>query len=184
MSNWKYNLQEKIVFLKLKSGDSDAFSFFYDQYVTRIYRFVFIKVSNKQVAEDLTQEIFLKVWQHLVDKKDIQNFQAFIFRVARNSIIDYYRRAYRQELPLDYVDETKHEALIDDKTEDLDKSLDSEKLLKQLKSLKAEYQEVLLLRYVEDMSIEDIASILQKDKNNVRVLIHRATIKLKELANK
>lgn len=183
MTSWKGSLQEKIAFLKLKSGDSDAFSFFYDQYVNRIYRFVFIKVSNKQVAEDLTQEIFMKVWQHLVDKKDIQNFQAFIFKVARNSIIDHYRRAYRQELPLEYVDESQHE-VIDEKIEHLDKLLDSENLLKLLKELKPEYQEVLLLRYVEDLSIDDIAGILQKDKNNVRVLIHRALAKLKTLASK
>lgn len=183
MTNWKSSLQEKIAFLKLKSGDSDAFSFFYDQYATRIYRFVYIKVSDKQVAEDLTQDIFLRIWQHLVDKKDIKSFQAFIFRIARNAVIDYYRRAYRQELPLEYVDESREES-IDDKIDHLDKMIDSAALLEQLKHMKAEYQEVLLLRYVEDLSIEDIATILQKDKNNVRVLLHRALAKLKGLAIK
>lgn len=177
MKSLKGSLQEKIVFLKLRSGDSDAFAFFYEQYVTRIYRFVFIKVSDKRVAEEITQDIFLKVWQHVVDKKHIKSFQAFIFRIARNTVIDYYRQANRQELPLDYVEESLSE---DDKSvSKIDKSIDTNQILEQIKKLKNEYQEILLLRYVEDLSIEEISQVLQKDKNNVRVTLHRAIKKLK-----
>jgi RNA polymerase sigma-70 factor, ECF subfamily len=182
MKSLKGNLQEKIVFLKLRSGDSDAFAFFYEQYVTRIYRFVFIKVSDKRVAEEITQDIFLKVWQHVVDKKHIKSFQAFIFRIARNSVIDYYRQASRQELPLDYVEDSLAE---DEQTESkMDKSLDSNEILGQIKKLKNEYQEIILLRYVEDLSIEEISQVLQKDKNNVRVTLHRALNKLKSISSK
>jgi len=181
MKSLKGNLQEKIVFLKLRSGDSDAFAFFYEQYVTRIYRFVFIKVSDKRVAEEITQDIFLKVWQHVVDKKHIKSFQAFIFRIARNSVIDYYRQASRQELPLDYVEDSLSE---DDQSEaKIDKSIDSNQILEQIKKLKVEYQEILLLRYVEDLSIEEISQVLQKDKNNVRVTLHRALNKLKSISS-
>jgi len=182
MKNIKSSIQEKIVFLKLRSGDSDAFAFFYDKYVTKIYRFVFFKVSSKQVAEDLTQDIFLKIWQYLVDKKHIKSFEAFIFRIARNTVIDYYRKASRQELPLEHVVEKD-----DDTTEDLitslDQSLETTQLLEKIKSLKPEYQEVLLLRYVEDLSIEDISQVIEKDKNNTRVTIHRALEKLKRITN-
>ncbi|PIR07006.1 MAG: hypothetical protein COV55_01100 [Candidatus Komeilibacteria bacterium CG11_big_fil_rev_8_21_14_0_20_36_20] len=183
MKSFKDNLQERIAFLKLKAGDSDAFAFFYDKYVSRIYRFVMIKVSNKQIAEDLTQDIFLKIWQHLVDKRHIKNFQAFIFRIARNAVIDHYRRSNRQELPLDYIFETNN-YLTDKTITNLDKSLDADNLLRQLSQLKPEYQEILLLRYVEDLSIEDISQIIEKDKNNVRVILHRALNKLKEITEK
>jgi len=179
MNSLKSSLQEKIAFLKLKSGDSDAFAFFYDKYVARIYRFVLIKVSSKQIAEDLTQEIFLKVWQHLVDKKDIKSFQSFIFRVAYNSVIDHYRQNDRQELPLDYIKES--EDLVSDDALTLDDKIDSTALLEKIRELKSEYQEVLLLRYIESLSIDEIAEITQKEKNNVRVLIHRALSKLKEI---
>lgn len=182
MKSLKGNLQEKIVFLKLRSGDSDAFAFFYEQYVTRIYRFVFIKVSDKRVAEEITQDIFLRVWQHVVDKKSIKSFQAFIFRIARNAVIDYYRQASRQELPLDYVEDSLSE---DEQSESkIDKSLDTHQILEQIKKLKDEYQEILLLRYVEDLSIEEISQVLQKDKNNVRVTLHRALNKLKSISSK
>lgn len=176
MKGIKVSLQERIAFLKLKSGDSDAFVFFYDRYVDRIFRFVYMRVSDKTTAEDLTQDIFMKTWQHLVDKKTLQNFQAFIFRVARNRVIDHYRKSSNQELPLDYVPEITG---VDDTESKLDVNMELQKTIQELKKLKPEYQEILLLRHVEDLSIEDIAQILQKDKNNVRVLIHRATKKLK-----
>lgn len=180
MKGIKSNLQERIAFLKLRSGDSDAFVFFYDKYVDRIYRFVYMRVSDKTTAEDLTQDIFMKTWQHLVDKKHLQNFQAFIFKVARNRVIDHYRKSSNQELPLDYVPE-----IIDtnDTESILDINIELQKATKELKKLKPEYQEILLLRHVEDLSIDDISQIIQKDKNNVRVLLHRATKKLKGNTN-
>ena len=180
MKSVKSSLKEKIAFLKLKSGDSDAFVFFYDKYLDRIYRFVLIKVSDKQIAEDLTQEIFLKTWQHLVDKKEIKSFQAFIFRIAYNSVADHYRQNNNQELPLEYVEE-KEDTVGQDQATSLDKKIDSKVLLEKIKQLNPEYQEVLLLRYLEELSIEEIADILQKEKNNVSVTIHRALSKLKGL---
>lgn len=182
MKSIKSNLQEKIAFLKLKSGDSDAFTFFYDKYVASVYRFVYIKVSDRQLAEDITQDIFLKTWQHIVDKKNVRSFRAFIFRIARNTVVDHYRSSNKQELPLDYVDgieESEQNPSIS-----TDKSIDTELLLKEIKKLKSEYQEVLFLRYVEDMDISEIAEVLDKDKNNIRVTIHRALSKLKSQTQK
>ncbi len=179
MNKFRRSLQERIAFLKLKSGDSDAFAFFYDQYVSRIYRFVLIKVADRQLAEDLTQDIFLKVWQHLVDKKNVRSFQAFIFRIARNTVFDYYRQSQKQELPLEYLEESI--SVSDGIILKIDQSLEAAQLIKAIRQLKPEYQEVLILRYVEEMSIDDISQIVQKDKNNVRVSIHRALNKLKAI---
>ena len=175
MRSIKSNLQERIAFLRLKSGEADAFGFFYDKYVKSIYRFIYIKVGNKQVAEDITQDVFLKIWQHLVDKKNIKSFRAFIFRIARNTVIDHYRSS-KQELPLDYASESME---IEEMVLSTDQNMDAAILLKEINKLKPEYQEVLLLRYVEDMSVEDIAQVMDKDKNNIRVTIHRALSKLK-----
>lgn len=178
MQSIKSSLQERIAFLKLRSGDSDAFAFFYDKYVKSIYRFVYIKVGNRQVAEDLTQDIFLKIWQHLVDKKNVRSFQAFIFRIARNTVVDHYRSA-KQELPLDYMPESVE--MVEEMLLSTDKNIDANILLKEITKLKPEYQEVLILRYIEDMSMDDIAQVMDKDKNNIRVTIHRALAKLKAI---
>lgn len=180
MKSVKRNLQEKVAFLRLRSGDTDAFVFFYDKYVKNIYRFVYIKVSSKDIAEDLTQEIFLKTWQHLIDKKQIDNFQAFIFRIARNTVIDYYRRNSRQTLPLEYIPEALEPAETgEQKTH---QSLEVQKILQNLQSLKSEYREVIYLRFVEDLSLDDIAQIIDMEKSSVRVLLHRALNKLKEIS--
>ena len=174
----KSNLQEKVAFLKLKSGNTEAYGYFYDKYVKKVYSFVLFKVSDKEVAQDLTQDIFLKTWQHIVDKKELKSFQAFIFRVARNSVIDHYRLSKKKTIAIDKIPEI--EDLKTDINESLDKSIDMTKLLHNIYQLKPEYQEVLLLHYVQDLAIDDIAEILQKKKNNIRVIIHRALKKLKE----
>ncbi len=178
MKSLKSSLKEKITFLKLKSGDPEAFGYFYDKYVTQIYRFILIKVSNKQIAEDLTQDVFLKTWQHLIDQKQVSHFRAFIYRVARNIIIDYYRQSNNESLPLEYAGNVEE---INISATKLEVSLDAETLLQYLHKLRSEYQEILIFRYLEDMSIEEIAHILQKDKNNVRVTLHRAINKFKEI---
>jgi RNA polymerase sigma-70 factor, ECF subfamily len=178
MKSLKSNLKEKIAFLKLKSGDPEAFSFFYDRYVKQIYRFIIIKVSDNQVAEDLTQDVFLKTWQHLVDQKNVSHFRAFVYRVARNVVNDYYRQSDRRAIPLEYVAD---ENLVSEYLEKLEVTLDAENLLRYLHKLKAEYQEILILRYVEDLSFEEIAEVLRKDKNNIRVTLHRALNKLKKI---
>lgn len=179
MQSLKSNLQEKVAFLKLKAGDSEAFVFFYDKYVKNIYRYVYLKVSDGDVAQDLTQDIFLKIWQHLVDKKDINSFQAFIFRIARNTVIDYYRRNNKQELPLDYVSEVEDPEV--DHHGEVEKKFDLNELYEKIKQLKAEHQEIIYLRFVEDLSITDIAQVMDIEKNGARVILHRALNKLKEL---
>lgn len=179
MKTLRSSLQEKIAFLKLKSGDAEAFAFFYDKYVKNIYRFIYIKVANRQIAEDLTQDVFLKAWQHLVDKKKIKSFQAFVFRIARNSVVDHYRSNNNQELPLEYIGEL--EDITKSITSEIDKSMEAAALLEEIRKLKPEYQEVLILRYVEELSIDDISDVMQKDNNNVRVTLHRALSKLKQI---
>ena len=180
MKGLKSNLKEKIAFLKLKNGDPEAFGFFYDKYVKQIYRFILLKVSSSQVAEDLTQDVFLKTWQHLVDQKNLSHFRAFIYRIARNIVIDYYRQNSRQTLS---IDEMPEDILPTEKIVDLDNSLDVANIKKYLARLKPQYQEILVLRYIEDLTFEEISEVLQKDKNNVRVLLHRALNKLKEIIN-
>lgn len=182
MKSLKSNLKEKIYFLKLKSGDSEAFGFFYDQYVGPIYRFIMMKVSNEQIAQDLTQDVFLRIWQHLVDQKQMLNFRAFIFRVARNTVIDHYRQSHKETLPLEQAEDLADENKATEK--ELAIKFEISQLLEVLQTLKPEYQEILTLRFVEDMSFDEIAEVLQKDKNNIRVTLHRALSQLKQKTDK
>ncbi|MEI7498551.1 MAG: RNA polymerase sigma factor [Candidatus Falkowbacteria bacterium] len=177
-------LQEKLLLAKLKSLKQDAFTELYDQYVDRVYRFVYFKVGNAEEAEDLTSLTFLKTWQHLSkgELTDSKTLPALVYRVARNAIIDHYRQKSRVEIVSMESPEAEE---VQDATqviaEHFDQGLQLEQLKNKLGELKDEYREVIILKYIDELSNDEIATILDKSKGNVRVLIFRATQALRDL---
>ncbi|MFA5029340.1 MAG: RNA polymerase sigma factor [Patescibacteria group bacterium] len=173
-------MSKRILFLQVKDQDSEAYGKFYDLYVERIYRFVFFKVNSVSDAQDLTSEVFLKVWQYLKEGKEIKNLNAFIYLIARNSVIDFYRQRNRQA---ETLAETGQLPEVPDETQDLLKrqivGSDLENVLQGLNGLKDEYKEIIILRFLDELSIAEIAEILDKSKGSVRVLLHRALTALK-----
>ena len=170
-------LKARIALLRLKTGDSEAFGFFYDLYARDIYRFAYFRTASKEIAEDIAHEVFLHAWQYIVDKKEVRNLRAFLFRVARNKVADYFRASVRQEQLLDLLPDGQSSAAFGD----IDQQSDLQVIRQKLSTLKEEYREIIVLRYFDGLSIEEIAEIIEKDKNNVRVTLHRALTKLKDL---
>ncbi len=176
------NLQKKYLLFKAKNKDPKAFSKVYDLYVERIYRFVYFKVSSQEQAQDLTSEIFLKIWQAIIDGKDIRNLNAFIYKVARNLVIDYYRQERKKEIALDQEEvEQQQMTAVLDQVKEVETKLEVEKIESKLKELKDEYREVIILRFIEGLSIKEIAEIVDKKIGTVRVILYRAINTLKEL---
>ncbi len=176
MKNW---LKEKLILLRLKNKDPEAFGEIYDLYVSRIYRFIYFKVSSVEEAEDLTSEVFLKTWQYINEGKEIENLNALLYRVARNAVIDFYRdRAKREIIKEEAAEQTP---VTDQELQKLQISLDFKNIEKSLRGLKDEYREVIILRFVEELSTSEIAKILDKSKGAVRILVYRALNTLKEL---
>lgn len=178
-------INEKLLLYKVRiKRDPEAYGLLYDLYVKKIYRFVFFKINSREEAEDLTSEVFLKVWNYLVEnsEQEIRSFASFIYRIARNQVVDFYReRAKRAaESPLDVVSE-----ILAVGSGDIHKQLavdsEMEAILKALKKMKLEYQEAVLLYYIEELSAGEVAQILGKSQISVRVTLHRALKKLKEL---
>ena len=172
----KNPLSKKILFLKIKNQDPDAYSQFYDLYITRIYRFIYFKVNSVNDAQDLTSEVFLRLWQHIKESREIKNMNAYVYMMARNCVIDFYRERTRdRELSL----ESDQVLEIPDEQRDIlaqqMKNSDLESILTGLSNLKDEYKEVLVLRFLDELSITEIADVLGKSKGAVRVLLHRAT---------
>lgn len=178
-------MREKLLLQRIqKNGDKDAFVELYNIYVTPLYRFVFLKLSNKEEAEDVVSDTFLRTWRFLTDtdkKEAVRNFKALLYKVARHRIIDTYRdRAKRRDVALDEMEAQQ----LPDKTDveaEVGARHEVDQMLVHIRSLKQEYQEIIFLRYVEELSIADIASITQKKQTAVRVTLHRATKKLKAL---
>ena len=178
--------KNQYLIFKAKNKDPEAFSQVYGLYVDGIYRFIFFKVSSAEDAQDLTSEVFLKTWQYINDGKDIKNLNAFFYKIARNLVIDYYRKASLGQtaiVSLEGEGENLEEQIkvVSDELEKIETKLAAEGIEKKLRELKDDYREVIILRYIENLSISEIAEIVDKKKGNVRVLLFRALNTLKEL---
>jgi len=180
-------LHEKVLLYKVRTHkDPQAFGQLYDLYIEKIYRFVYFKVGTKEEAEDVTSEIFLKAWNYLVDekRKPVQHFSGFVYTIARTSIIDFYRKkAKQQECSVDDLILEDQVAYNHDYIGSISNKQDVTRLIKTIRKMKQSYQEVLTLRYLDELSIAEISQIVQKTKTNTRVLLHRATKLLQELSD-
>lgn len=180
--------KDRQVLEQLKKKDKDAFIKVYDEYAEDIYRFIYFKVGKEVEAQDLSSLVFLKAWHHiqantLVDSKTLR---ALVYKIARNAVIDHYREG-RAKLELSLDDENNPIEIIDDSqdlAEKLDRANNLALLKKQLPLLKEEYREVIILRFVSDLSLEEIADVTAKSRGNVRVILHRALAALKEMVEK
>ena len=185
------SLKEQYLFLKLRTTrDPEVFGKLYDLYVDQIDRFIYFKVSGKEEAEDLTGEVFLKTWQYISEMGPaaIDNLRAFLYQTARNAVIDFYRTRGQRETVILPTDESSGEQLkvdlVDPKQDLLQKvelSSDIEEVKKSLQKLKEEYREVIVLKFIEEMSIKEAAEVLGKSEGAVRVLLHRAVSSLRAI---
>jgi RNA polymerase sigma-70 factor (ECF subfamily) len=136
---------------------------------------------KKEVAEDLTSEIFIKAFKHF-DKFDSQrSFKVWIYTIAHNHLINYYR-AKKETIDIGEVDYKLESS--SDLRKDTDKVLDKEWLMEKLKLLKNHHRELIILRYIEELSYKEMAEILNKDQRALRVAVMRVINKLKIIINK
>jgi len=159
------------------AGDSDKFSLLYHKYVDKLYRFIFHKVLHKETAEDLTSEIFVKILEkiHTYDHKK-GAFSTWIFQIARNKIIDHFR-SFKQEENIDDIWDINSK---NDLQMETDFQFIREKIQKHLKLLTVQQREILMLRFWQDMSYKEIAEILGKTENSVKMSASRSVKKLKK----
>jgi len=177
--------KQKLLLVRAQNGDSEAFGEIYDLYVDKIYRFIFFKVSNHESAEDLTAEVFLKTWQYLnePDKREVGNLNALLYQSARNIVIDFYRSSQREIMPgddsLKLIEDSRQQSLL----EKVEIGTEIENIVAHLRKLKDEYREVLILKFIDELSTKEISKVLDKSYGATRVLIHRALNILKNTIN-
>jgi RNA polymerase sigma-70 factor (ECF subfamily) len=170
---------EKDIIEKAIKGEASAFGLLYDEYQPQIYRFIYLKVGHREEAEDLTHQVFLKTWGS-IDKYDFQGFpfSAWLYSVARNQVIDYYRTK-KVNITLETVTELKIESPSFSGV--MDDNADIEKVKKAIYQLNPQQQDVIILRFIEDLSLQEVASILNKTEMAVKLLQHRAVKNLKKI---
>lgn len=159
-----------------QKGDTQAFGKVYDALVRPVYRYIYYRVEP-MIAEDLTEEVFFKAWQNLKKyKKTKVPFSAWIFKIAHNLICDYYRK----HKPILEIDEN----MADERSEKdfgqkVDLKLTQIHLHSAIKKLPQSYQQVVVLKYINEMENTEIALTLGKSEGAVRTLQSRALKQLK-----
>ncbi|MFA6017633.1 MAG: sigma-70 family RNA polymerase sigma factor [Patescibacteria group bacterium] len=169
-------LREKFLSFRVyRFSDREAYGEIYDLFADRIRRFLVFKLPRSEDADELASEVFLRGWEYM-SSSAVNNLNAFFFRIARNLIADFYRR-YK---PTDGIELAEQ---MDDGTsveEGVATKIAGDELMEMLRTLKDEYREVLVMRYLSEMEVGEIASALEKTPNSVRVLLHRAKKALQE----
>lgn len=170
--------EEKIIRSAIR-GESSAFGELYDHYHPQIYRFVLVKVTRREEAEDLTHQVFLNAWQNIGSYKHLGHpFSSWLYQIARNLVIDHYRTK-KPDVPLDDV--TEDRAPIGGNTEArTDVRLELQKVMEVLAKLKPSYQDIILMRFVEELSLKEVAAAIGKSEGAVKLLQHRAVRQLKQ----
>lgn len=170
---------EQNLIREAKSGKKEAFGQLYDHYATPIYRFVALKVSGREEAEDLTHETFLSAWQNLKSYKHQGfPFSSWLYQIARNKVIDHYRTR-KQHASFENLDEDFLK-VVGVTENNLEISLAMDQVRQAIARLGQEQQDVIIMKFVEDMPNEEIATALNKSEGAVRLLQHRAIQNLKE----
>lgn len=167
---------------RAQQGDQAAFGLIYDYFKEKLYRFIFFRVGHKEVSEDILADTFVKAWLKISQVNSPKALSGWLYQIAKNNIIDYYR------IKKTTVDlEEAENAFITDSANIVDEAnleIEHLKMLKLLREIPLEQQEVIRYKFFEDLTNEEIAHIMNKTEGAIRVIQHRAIIKLKELLNK
>lgn len=155
-----------------------GFGVFYDYWAPRIWRHSLLKTGSREEAQEITSKTFLKIWEYIKRGGEIRNPPAFLYRVTDHLVIDFYRaRASSPVISTCEVPEDDHPDITVLEAEAADR-YDLELVKKCVAKLKPQEATLLLMRFVEELSIEEIAGAMGKSRGAISVAIHRA---LKEL---
>lgn len=161
--------------------DPDAIAFLYDKYAPKIYSYVYHRLSDPIAAEDLTAQVFLRMIEALqTDKGWRTSFSGWIFRIAHNLIIDYYRK--RSQASFTDIDDSPHlPAHEGDPYTVAATLLDNATLLRAVNELTEEQAQVISLRFLEGLSIAEVALAMDKTEGAIKALQYRAVASLRRL---
>ncbi|MFA6254313.1 MAG: sigma-70 family RNA polymerase sigma factor [Candidatus Paceibacterota bacterium] len=159
-----------------------------DEYLKVIYRFAYRLVGNESDASDIAQEVMVKVWKNLDKYDPSQNFKPWLFKIARNTAIDWLRR--RRQIPfssLDRVDEEGGEKAFADTVVDLELLPDEvfaqaevqEKFKQALETIPLNERTIVTLHLEEDLTFNEIAEIVDRPLNTVKSAYRRSLVKLR-----
>jgi RNA polymerase sigma-70 factor (ECF subfamily) len=153
----------------------------HQEYRRQLKRYSLSKVSNPALAEDLVQDTFLRAWNYLLRGGKVDTMKSFLYQILHRLIIDEYRRGKRTSSLDDLLDKGFEPGGETEEFNHISDIIDGKAMFLLIRRLPDRYRTVLTMRYVDNMTIEEIAAHIGQSKNTVAVQIHRGLTKLKQL---
>ena len=171
---------EGILVLKARRKNKKAFARLYLAHVDSVYRYIFFRTGqDNDLAEDITQDVFLKAWDKITDlKSEKLNFRAWIFRIAHNLLVDHYRKSKFETRLFENIPDEK------DLSEEIAQRFENRNILKAVRKLSPSQREIVIMKFIEGFSNKEIADVLKKKEDAIRALQYRALRQLKKMISK
>lgn len=171
-------IDEVQIINEVLKGNTKAFEQIIHRYKDFIFNLGINFFSNYQDAEDFTQEVFIKIYRNLKNFNFQSNFKTWLYKVAINTAKDFLRK---RKIVTSSIEDFENSIYTEEKFEDeIQKDMEAEKILSIIRTLPQKYSTVLILRYVDNLSYEEIAKVISKPVGTVKTLLFRAKLLLME----
>jgi RNA polymerase sigma-70 factor (ECF subfamily) len=180
VSDWTTESESRLL-ERAKAYDVDALAEIYDHYEARIYSYIYHRVGNQTVAQDLTSQVFLRVLEAIQhDRTWDSSFSGWLYRIAHNLVIDHYRRRGRAT-QVSFETLPTLSAQAEGPEDAAERTLAAERLRVSINRLTEEQAQIITLRFLEGLSITEVAELSGKTEGAVKALQYRAVSSLRRL---
>lgn len=169
--------EEKEIIILCQKGQLDNFVVLYEKYFKKIYAYVFFKVGQQSITEDIVSETFLQALKS-IKGFDIKKayFSAWLYKISQNKVNDYYRKR-KINYSLDEIWELRADNNLLEEVQDKE---EKDLLYKMIKDLKKSQQEIIILRVLQNLSYKEISAVIHKSEGACKMIFKRAIKKLKK----
>lgn len=171
-------MTDEAIMMKLAGGDLDMATLLFERYQGKIYNFFLHFLRDRDMSEDLTQNVFVRVLKYRTSYKSEQSFKAWIYQIARNIKTDHYRK--NRQLHDKYTDLSNVEMPSDSVLENLEQTEQNEALQRALKRMPEDQRELLIMCKFQKMKYAEIAEVVESNEAAIKVRVHRAIKQLRK----
>lgn len=175
--------QIKALTEKVSRGDRQAFCVLFREYYGKVLRFVHSLVKDDAAAQDLAQDVFVKLWEKRRRLHGVKSLDSYLFVVSRNAALDYFKKAFlRKKLPMESLDDALMARISADISENIEAASELEAVRKMILAMPERRRDIYIMSKINGMSNDDIASVLGITRKTVENQLYLAKTGIKKLS--